>query len=257
MQVERSAVSELTAMTLQTETAASRTTVCQSSIHGRYDVFISHAGAQKDFALWVRSHVRICGYRAFVDERDLQCVRACSSFMYHIPAFVRDLFAVRYHAGFVKNVEDDPCARRTHAGMCCPSRYGDHAPREMETALRNASVVLVVVSVNFLRSKFCLEELQWACGELEERSLQGQQPCAAFMLVPIFYHDRDPAIGFGIDSFQRSTLQELLRCHHPAASKSQREQWLDALLVLAERTGIRQDSTGRCDGTRMSYELEV
>ena len=38
-----------------------------------YDVFISHAGAQKDFALWVRSHVRICGYRAFVDERELRC----------------------------------------------------------------------------------------------------------------------------------------------------------------------------------------
>ena len=40
----------------------------QSSVLGRYDVFISHAGRQKDFALWVRSHVRICGYRAFVDS---------------------------------------------------------------------------------------------------------------------------------------------------------------------------------------------
>ena len=39
----------------------------------RYDVFISHAGAQKHFALWVRSNIRVCGYRAFVDERDLQC----------------------------------------------------------------------------------------------------------------------------------------------------------------------------------------
>jgi hypothetical protein len=44
----------------------------QSGVRGRYNVFISHAGAQKDFALWVRSHVRICGYRAFVDERDLR-----------------------------------------------------------------------------------------------------------------------------------------------------------------------------------------
>ena len=39
---------------------------------GRFNVFVSHAGAQKEFALWVRSHVRICGYRAFVDERDLR-----------------------------------------------------------------------------------------------------------------------------------------------------------------------------------------
>ena len=48
----------------------------QSSVRGQYHVFISHAGAQKDFALWVRSHVRICGYRAFVDERDLRCESA-------------------------------------------------------------------------------------------------------------------------------------------------------------------------------------
>ena len=45
----------------------------QRNVRGRFDVFISHAGAQKNFALWVRSHVRICGYRAFVDERDLRC----------------------------------------------------------------------------------------------------------------------------------------------------------------------------------------
>jgi hypothetical protein len=38
----------------------------------QYDVFISHAGQQKDFALWIRSNVRCCGYQAFVDERDLR-----------------------------------------------------------------------------------------------------------------------------------------------------------------------------------------
>ena len=53
---------------LQHEAAA-----VQCSVRARYDVFISHAGAQKDFALWVRSHIRICGYQAFVDERDLRC----------------------------------------------------------------------------------------------------------------------------------------------------------------------------------------
>ncbi len=44
----------------------------QGSGRGQYNVFISHAGPQKNFALWIRSHVRICGYRAFVDERDLR-----------------------------------------------------------------------------------------------------------------------------------------------------------------------------------------
>ena len=40
---------------------------------GQYDVFISHAGAQKNLALWVRSHIQKRGYWAFVDERDLRC----------------------------------------------------------------------------------------------------------------------------------------------------------------------------------------
>jgi hypothetical protein len=45
----------------------------QSSVRARYTVFISHAGAQKNFALWVRNHIRVGGYQAFVDERDLRC----------------------------------------------------------------------------------------------------------------------------------------------------------------------------------------
>ena len=45
----------------------------QTSARARFTVFISHAGAQKNFALWVRSHVRVGGYQAFVDECDLQC----------------------------------------------------------------------------------------------------------------------------------------------------------------------------------------
>ena len=45
----------------------------QASVRGRYEVFISHAGAQKNFALGMRVQIRSCGYRAFVDERDLQC----------------------------------------------------------------------------------------------------------------------------------------------------------------------------------------
>ena len=36
-------------------------------------MFICHAGAQKDtVAVWLRNQLRICGRRAFVDERDLR-----------------------------------------------------------------------------------------------------------------------------------------------------------------------------------------
>ena len=129
--------------------------------------------------------------------------------------------------------------------MLC--RYGDHAPEEMQSALRGASTVLVIVTANFLCSKFCLKELHWACAEMRTSQLapQGKQPAGVLQLVPIFYHDQDELIGFGVDKFERSALQELLRQHHAAASDVDRRQWLDALMDLKLRTGIRQDTTGR------------
>ena len=128
-------------------------------------------------------------------------------------------------------------------------RYGDDAPSEMETALRGASVVLVVITTDFLRSKFCLQELCWACDELQRRSRHpsfGQSSAVDYVLVPVFYHDQDAAMGFGIDGFDRSKLQPLLLLNHATASADERAQWLDALMTLKLRTGIRQDSNGRC-----------
>jgi hypothetical protein len=119
----------------------------------------------------------------------------------------------------------------------------------MESALRAASVVLVIVTTDFLRSKHCLEELHWACDQMQRQSQQaqqGQQSAGALVLVPIFYHDQDPTIGLGVDSFQRGTIRKLLQQHHAAASTAQRTRWLDALMLLPKRAGIRQDSTRKC-----------
>ena len=118
----------------------------------------------------------------------------------------------------------------------------------MEAALRGASVVLVVVTTDFLCSRFCLEELQWACDEMQPSSQQaqhGQRTAGAPALVPIFYHDQDPSIGFGVDNLRRETLHKILRQRHAAASVDERTHWVEALLLLAMQTGIRQDSTGR------------
>ena len=41
----------------------------QSSVPEHNDIFISHAEKQKDFALWLRDHTRIHGYRAFVGKQ--------------------------------------------------------------------------------------------------------------------------------------------------------------------------------------------
>ena len=138
-------------------------------------------------------------------------------------------------------------------GVCYRNcRQGDYAPKTLESALRGASVVLVVVTTDFIRSKNCLEELHWACDEMQRRSWQaqqGQQSAKALALVPIFYHDQDLKVGFGVDhdSFQRGPLQKLLRQHHAGASPADTARWLEALMVLRKRTGIRQDSTPKCE----------
>ena len=110
----------------------------------------------------------------------------------------------------------------------------------MEQALRGASAVLVIMTRDFLRSSYCLEELQWACDETQ-RNRQSARPLA---IVPIFYHEEDPGIGFGVDCLERNALTELLRQQHAAASEQARGLWLEALLLLSNLTGIRQDSTG-------------
>ena len=56
----------------QDDAAAAR-----GNVRGRYDVYVIHAGAQKDFAVLVRRDARVSGYRAFVDDRDLWCGPAC------------------------------------------------------------------------------------------------------------------------------------------------------------------------------------
>ncbi len=139
----------------------------QSSVRGQYNVFISHAGPQKNFALWIRSHVRICGYRAFVDERDLRC-GSCTS----LPG----------------------CSLAVGRCVCA-----------------DVSLACVVVST----------------------------PCPA--------HSQDPLIGLSVDGIKDSTLTKLLRQHHGAASTVNHTQWVNALLNLKKLTGLRQDSTARCE----------
>ncbi len=211
----------------------------QSSVRGRYNVFISHAGEQKDVALWVRSHVRICGYWAFVDERYLRCAASVLFWCPRTSSWKRCVLVSV--ASLIRSWQ-------AHA-FCVHCRYGDVAPAEMASALRGASVVLFVVTKNVLCSKYCREELHWACEEMQRRSRQaqqGQEPAGSLTLVPVFYHAQDPIVGFGVDTFQSSELDALLREHHAAASPAKRIQWLAALMIVSKRTGIRQHSVGSC-----------
>lgn len=128
-------------------------------------------------------------------------------------------------------------------------RYGDHAPAEMESALRTASVVLVIVTRDFIRSRYCLEELNWAF-EGQQRQAQPQHSSVgtsrAPIVAPLFYHDQDRAMGFGVDAFHETALRSLLWQRHWWTSTSiERTRWLRSLLLLKEQAGIRQDSAPR------------
>lgn len=96
------------------------------------DVFISHAGQQKDtFAVHLRRELQRRGISVFLDERDM--------------------------------------------------RRGQHATSRMKAACTGAMLVIFVVTHDFLRSSWCLDELRWALAEREKSG--GRLPA----ILPVLY----------------------------------------------------------------------
>ena len=119
----------------------------------------------------------------------------------------------------------------------------DDAPGVIHAALRTAIVVVAVITEPFVRSRSCLDELAWACQQRKRQLDQGLKPLA---ILPVFYRDLDPKIGFGPDRCRdtaavRRTLQE----HHMGAREDEHEQWREALQLISTLTGLRQNSFGR------------
>jgi len=110
------------------------------------DVFISHAGQQKDcFAVHLQRELQRHGISAFLDERDI--------------------------------------------------KRGQHSASRMKAACIGAKLVIFVVTHDFLRSSYCLDELRWVLGEREQRG--GCLPEILTVLYParagtININDLDP-----------------------------------------------------------------
>ena len=178
-----------------------------------YDVFISHAGPQKQtIAASLQKDLRARGISTFLDETSL--------------------------------------------------RPGDAADVEMEAALRSCSIVVFVLTHDFLRSSYCMEELHWALHPTEshpplhesaaEHAAAGSTACQPAhsprvtvqrskepVLLPVFYHTSNIA---GLQQEMQRLIDESVSSGQPSAVLQQGGVDLAALCKI---TGIREDSQGK------------
>jgi TIR domain len=178
-----------------------------------YDVFISHAGPQKQtIAASLQAELHRRGVSTFLDETSL--------------------------------------------------RPGDDADAEMEAALRSCSFVVFVLTPDFLRSSYCMEELHWALHPTESHpplhesaSKQAAAGSAAhqparlqrvtvqrskeLVLLPVFYHTSNIP---GLQQQMQRLIDEAKSSGAPLADLQQ--AGID-LAALCRITGIREDSQGK------------
>jgi TIR domain len=149
-------------------------------------------------------------------------------------------------------------------------RLGDAADAEMEAALRSCSIVVVVLTPDYLQSSYCMEELHWALHPLQlhpplkksaaEPALQqlaaGSTPKASAQLqqsttqrdkepplvLPVFYHTSR------IEALQQEVQQQLADADQSGAPSAARQRLQQASADLAEVcriSGDRLDSHGK------------
>ena len=145
-------------------------------------------------------------------------------------------------------------------------RLCDGADAEMEAAVRSCSIVVFVLTTDFVRSSYCMRELRWA---LHAAQPQLQKPGAMLTqsaadsasrqgavaaqttqrgskqpgLLPVFYHTSD------IDALQLDVEQQIAEAHKNGRSPAELPRLQQAgedLSALCGFTGIRLDSHNKC-----------
>ena len=179
-------------------------------------MFISHAGPQKNFAVWLQHELRGHGVSAFLDETSL--------------------------------------------------RYCDAAGAEMEAAVRGCSIVVVVLTPDYLCSAYCLEELHWALHPAQPHPVQpgkpsARQPAAGStaehlpdrhqatqqrsrqppLVLPVFYHTSDI---YALQHVLRRRMSRVRTWFTPSAKQALKRAQADLDLVY-DITGNRLDSQGK------------
>lgn len=147
-------------------------------------------------------------------------------------------------------------------------RLGDVADAEMEAALRTCSIVVVVLTPDYLRSAYCLEELHWAlhparphppllqrlvgpvesaaghAPQLQPDPVSVQRVRGPPTMLPVFLHTSDLT---ALQQDMQQQVDEAGRCSAPLASAElQRlEQASTDLAAVCRFTGDRLDSHGK------------
>ena len=149
-------------------------------------------------------------------------------------------------------------------------RLGDAADVEMEAALRSCSVVVVVLTPEYLHSSYCMEELHWALHPLQPHPPLLQKNAAPALqqlaarstarppvhrhasttqrdkespvVLPVFYHTSK------IEALQQEVQQQLADAHDsgaPSAAQQQLQQACADLDAVCRITSDRLDSHGK------------
>jgi TIR domain len=149
-------------------------------------------------------------------------------------------------------------------------RLGDAADAEMEAALRSCSIVMVVLTLDFVRSSYCMEELHWALHPTQQHPAQlptsaapaTLQPAAGtamqleaqlhhpaqqcskqpLLLLPVFYHTSD------LEALQQDVQRQLAKAGGGGTSAAELQRLQQAtkdLAALCRYTGNRLDSQGK------------
>jgi TIR domain len=148
-------------------------------------------------------------------------------------------------------------------------RLGDAAGAEMEAALRSCSIVVVVLTSDFVRSAYCMEELHWALHPAQPHPTQPRQsagpatlqPAAGSvrqqdasshqttpqrskqppLLLPVLYHT-------SMEALQQDVQQQVAEAGGRGASSAALQQLQQASIDLAavyKFTANRLDSQGK------------
>lgn len=140
----------------------------------------------------------------------------------------------------------------------------------MEAALRSCSIVVVVLTPDFVRSTYCMRELHWALHPAEPHPAQLQQPAAPAMLqpaadsahektsvlqqttqqrskqppllLPVFYQASDT--GAMQQEIQRQ-IADAYKNHASPAELQRLQQASSDLAAVSRITGNRLDSQGK------------
>lgn len=149
-------------------------------------------------------------------------------------------------------------------------RLGDAADVEMEAALRSCGIVVVVLTPDYLKSSYCMEELRWALNPLQphppllqksagpalQQQAAGSTPGPQAqrqhsttqrdqeppLVLPVFYHTSN------IDALQQQVQQQLADAREsgaPSAAQQQLQQASTSLAAVCRLTGDRLDSHGK------------